>query len=231
MAVKKTSIRLFPKIPYVILCEGVDEKFFLIQYIDYLVKQRIVPDSYNVIDMGGNEELRKNITVVSKLEHYPEMKGFLVLRDAEMDAQAAAISVRQSILRAFSVSIPEDDTFVKNEEGIVFGYTLLPGWSTDKTYRNGTLENLCWDIMKDKKDELSEKKLKGLSVDYIERAASLRNKNFRTFHKNKLHAYLSGTDSFVGMKIGEAAQAGCFDFSHVKLNFLQNALLRLANRG
>ena len=39
---------------------------------------------------------------------------------------------------------------------------------------------------------------------------------------------LTGTDSFVGMKIGEAAQAGCFDFSHDKLNFLQNALLRLA---
>ena len=151
MGVKKTSIRLFPKIPYVILCEGIDEKFFLIQYIEYLVKQGIVPDSYNVIDMGGNEELRKNIPVISKLEHYPEMKEFLVLRDAEMDAQAAAISVRQSILRAFSVSIPEDDTFVKNEEGIVFGYTLLPGWSTDKTYRNGTLEDLCWDIMKDKK--------------------------------------------------------------------------------
>lgn len=53
MAVKKTSIRLFPKIPYVILCEGIDEKFFLIQYIEYLVKRGIVPDSYNVIDMGG----------------------------------------------------------------------------------------------------------------------------------------------------------------------------------
>ncbi len=75
--------------------------------------------------------------------------------------------MRQSILRAYSVSISEDDTFVKNEKGIVFGYTLLPGWSTDKTYRNGTLEDLCWDIMKDKKDELSEEKLKGLSVDYI----------------------------------------------------------------
>lgn len=54
--------------------------------------------------------------IISKLAHYQEMKGFLVLRDAEMDAKGAAISVRQSILRAFSVSIPEDDTFVKNEE-------------------------------------------------------------------------------------------------------------------
>lgn len=231
MAVKKTSIRLFPKIPYVILCEGIDEKFFLIQYIEYLVKRGIVPDSYNVIDMGGNEELRKNMPIISKLAHYQEMKGFLVLRDAEMDAKGAAISVRQSILRAFSVSIPEDDTFVKNEEGALFGYTLLPGWSADKTYRNGTLEDLCWDIMKNKKNELSEEMLKELSIDYVKRAASLRDKNFRTLHKNKLHAYLSGTDSFVGMKIGEAAQAGCFDFSHTALDFLQEALLRLANRG
>lgn len=230
MAVKKASIRLFPEIPYVILCEGMDEKFFLIQYIDYLVKQGIAPDSYNVIDMGGNEELRKNMPIIAKLAHYQEMKGFLVLRDAEMDARAAAISVRQSILRSFSVSIPEDDTFIKNEDGILFGYTLLPGWSIDKTYRNGTLEDLCWNIMKDKKDELSKEKLKGLSADYVTRAVSLRNKNFRTLHKNKLHAYLSGTDLFVGMKIGEAAQAGCFDFSHTALDFLKEALLRLTNR-
>lgn len=230
MAGKKAPIRLFPEIPYVILCEGVDEKFFLIQYIDYLVKQRIVPDSYNVIDMGGNEELRKNMPIISKLAHYQEMKGFLVLRDAEIDAKAATISVRQSMLQAFSVSIPEDDTFVKNKEGILFGYTLLPGWNIDKTYRNGTLEDLCWDIMKDKKGELSRETLKGLSADYVSQAVSLRNRNFRTLHKNKLHAYLSGTDSFVGMKIGEAAQAGCFDFSHTALDFLQEALLRLANR-
>lgn len=85
--------------------------------------------------------------------------------------------------------------------------------------------------MKDKKNELSEEMLKELSIDYVKRAASLRNKNFRTLHKNKLHAYLSGTDSFVGMKIGEAAQAGCFDFSHTALNFLQKALLRLQIEG
>lgn len=211
-----------------ILCEGMDEKFFLIQYIDYLVKQGITSDSYNVIDMGGNEELRKNMPIISKLAHYQEMKGFLVLRDAEMDARAAAISVRQSILRAFSVSIPENDTFIKNEKGVLYGYALLPGWNDDKSYRNGTLEDLCWDIMKDKNGELSGKKLKVLSADYIKQAAVLRNKNFRTPHKNKLHACLSETDSFVGMKIGEAAQAGCFDFSQGKLDFLQNALLRLA---
>lgn len=156
------------------------------------------------------------------------MKGFLVLRDAEMDAKAAAISMRQSILRAFSVSIPENDTFIKNEKGVLYGYALLPGWNDDKSYRNGTLEDLCWDIMKDKNGELSGEKLKVLFADYIKQAAVLRNKNFRTPHKNKLHACLFGTESFVGMKIGEAAQAGCFDFSYDKLNFLQNALLRLA---
>ena len=80
------------------------------------------------------------------------------------------------------------------------------------------------------KSELPGEKLKGLSNDYVRQAASLREQKFRTPHKNKLHAYLSGTDSFVGMKIGEAAQAGCFDFSHVKLDFLQKALLRLTNR-
>ncbi len=62
---------------------------------------------------------------------------------------------------------------------------------------------------------------------YLVDVKSQRKKDFRTTHKNKLHTYFSSTDSFVGMKIGEAAKAQCFDFSHVNLDFLKNAVIDL----
>ena len=40
---------------------------------------------------------------------------------------------------------------------------------------------------------------------------------------------MSGTDDFVGMKIGEAARANCFDFSSEALDFLKDAIVTLAS--
>jgi hypothetical protein len=36
-------------------------------------------------------------------------------------------------------------------------------------------------------------------------------------HKTKLHTYLSGKNDFVGLKIGEAAKAGAWNWEHLKL--------------
>lgn len=60
MPKKGESLNLIPDRPHVILCEGRDEKSFLCYYIDYLVKRQVVPDTFNVIDWGGNEDMRKN---------------------------------------------------------------------------------------------------------------------------------------------------------------------------
>ena len=86
MGNNKNQIKLLQQCPYVILCEGVDEKFFLIQYIDYLVKHAHIPDQVNVIDLGGNEDLRKTLPIIPKLENYQYVESILIIRDAERDA-------------------------------------------------------------------------------------------------------------------------------------------------
>ena len=43
--------------------------------------------------------------------------------------------------------------------------------------------------------------------------------------KTKLHTYFSITDKFVGLKIGEAAKAGVFDWNSTRLDFLKSFLL------
>lgn len=44
---------------------------------------------------------------------------------------------------------------------------------------------------------------------------------------NRNQILMASTDTFVGLKPGEAAKAGVFDFSHHNLNFIRDALLGL----
>ena len=83
MAKRKGLFQLHPEHPYVILCEGRDEELFLRYYLEYLVAENLVPDSFNIIDLGGNEEMKKTLPLFPSLDYFDQMKGFLIVRDAE----------------------------------------------------------------------------------------------------------------------------------------------------
>lgn len=228
MAKRGKSFQLQPEHPCVILCEGKDEDMFLRYYIKYLVEKNLVSDSFYIIDLGGNEDMKKRIPILSSLDNFDQMKGFLVVRDAERDAISAAQSIQKTLNTSFSIAIPTTGEFVKNQDGIQFGFVLLPGKKEDGTFDNGTLEDLCCKILALPGDKTSDFDLLDMAKSYIKDVEGKREKSFRTVHKNRLHAYFSGTDEFVGMKIGEAAQANCFDFSSESLDVLKDALMQLA---
>ena len=55
----------------------------------------------------------------------------------------------------------------------------------------------------------------------------LQNENIRKFShdfKTSLHCFFSVTDPFVGLKIGESAKAGAFDWSSEELSGLNSCL-------
>ena len=225
----KKKIVLIPSIPHVILCEGVDEKNFLCCYIEYLIAHKVVPDTFYIINLGGNEELLDQLEQFPALDHYELMRGFLIIRDAESDAGGAAQSVQHHMNEAFGIDIQLDGQFVQNPDGIRFGFVLLPGKNAEGDFCDGTLEDLCCHILKENPNEFSGKGLLTLSNNYLDIVEYERGTSLRTAHKNQLHAYFSGTDRFVGMKIGEAASAKCFDFSSPTLDFLKEALIELSS--
>lgn len=233
MPKKGESLKLIPDRPHVILCEGRDEKSFLCYYIEYLVKCQVVPDTFNVIDWGGNEDMRKELrrfpSIVQSVDYYDRMRGFLIVRDAESNAIGAAQSLQHHMNQAFGIDIQLEGQFVQNPDGIRFGFVLLPGKNDEGAFYDGTLEDLCCQILKEDSDECSGQKLLKLSESYLDAVLQNRETPLRTVHKNKLHAYFSGTDRFVGMKIGEAARAQCFDFSSPVLDFLKEALIALSS--
>ena len=229
MAKRRRSFQLHPEHPYVILCEGRDEEQFLRYYIEYLVAKEVVPDLFNIIDLGGNEDMRKTMPLFSSLDCFDQMKGFLVVRDAETNAAGAVQSVQNTMSTSFDISIPIDGTFVENQDGMRFGFVLLPGKKADGTFYDGTLEDLCCKILALPYDKDFGLDLLEMVNFYVKRVEEKRKYPFRTIHKNRLHAYLSGTDDFVGLKIGEAARAKCFDFSSDALDFLKDALVQLSS--
>ncbi|OBZ32403.1 DUF3226 domain-containing protein [Megasphaera sp. DISK 18] len=235
MPKKREPLKFIPDIPHVILCEGRDEELFLRYYIEYLVERHIVPDTFNIIDLGGNEDLRKKLrkrkfpSSIPFFDNYDRMRGFLIIRDAESDAGGAAQSLQHHMNEAFGIHIQLDGQFVQNPDGIRFGFVLLPGKNAEGDFCDGTLEDLCCQILKENPNEFSGEDLLTLSNSYLDTVEHERGTSLRTAHKNKLHAYFSGTDRFVGLKIGEAARAQCFDFSSPVLDFLKEALIELSS--
>lgn len=226
---EKELVQFHPEHPYVILCEGRDEKEFLCYYIEYLVHEDLVPDLFYIINLGGNEEIKKTLPLLPSLDNFDQMKGFLLVRDAEMNAVGAAQSVQKTLNTSFDIAIPMTGEFIKNQDGMQFGFVLLPGKKDDGTFYNGTLEDLCCKILAPMDDKAAYFDLLKMANSYVEDIEGKRGKPFRTGHKNRLHAYLSGTDNFVGMKIGEATRAKCFDFSSDALDFLKDAIVKLAS--
>jgi hypothetical protein len=73
---------------------------------------------------------------------------------------------------------------------------------------NGTLEDLCLGALSSaNKDTILN------ITDAAVSSASAQAGAFSREHKNKLHTYLSLTNEYVGLKIGESAKARAFDFS------------------
>ena len=72
-------------------------------------------------------------------------------------------------------------------------------------YNSGTLENLCLMIFRENKNNQ-------LIKNYLDDFQS-KNGSFKTPHKNELHSIFSFTDKYVGLKIGQTAEFGGFDFN------------------
>ena len=98
------------------------------------------------------------------------------------------------------VKLPESKLNIK------VGYALFPIFDSDKT--SGTLEDLCLCTLFHQASAMSLK-----VVDDAVTKVEKDGEKLRRPHKNKLHTYLSLTNDFVGLKIGESAKANAFCFS------------------
>jgi hypothetical protein len=191
--------------PNLIATEGVDAKYFLIHYLTFLINENSISDNlFQVEDYGGITDLPLFLAQFDNSQ-LKNLKNIIIIRDAETNAKGAKQSVFNS-LKNLDVEIPSH-------------CLLFPAFDENT---NGTLENLCLNILSNtnREDFLEISNSAVSSADKVKKLSRI--------HKNKLHTYLSLQDKYVGLKIGESAKSGAFDFNAPELTPLKELLQKLS---
>lgn len=192
-----------------LLVEGIDAKFFCIWACVAYKFEHI-----QVQDFGGIKDLDNFLSLITVLPNYHKVPAILIVRDAETNSESAIQSIKSS-LRKNNFCVPEEPyVYFSGDPGIEFA--ILPGdMNSDRKYSSGTLENLC--MLTVGNEPILEKIDEFLTT--IQRETELTH-----FHKSRLHSYLAVNNKFVGMKIGEAARAGAWNWKHSALDKLRKAM-------
>jgi hypothetical protein len=179
--------------------EGVDAHRFLI----YACNQFRKDDQVQVIDFGGNKDLFTGLKVWRSASNFDQVETLVIVRDAENNFDSAMQSIRDAILRSdIGFPIPDKPFEFASDGNLKLAFMIFPG----PYFTSGTLEDLCLSTIKNKS-------LLSCCESFLTCCTS-NGQVFTQKHKNKLYSYLSGTNEFKGMKIGEAAKCGAWDWNH-----------------
>ena len=199
-----------------ILCEGEDATQFIIRYLTYLRKRDAVFEDFLALDFGGNEEL---LTFLLDLPQYPgfdTVKSIIIVRDAEGNHDDAVKSVKSALTKSDLPVPPEPGTIEKNER-LKLAFTLFPSLSTSN--RSGTLEDLYIENL----TEVYAEAVIGDVRSFLDNLKA-KGRKFTWFHKAMLHTYFSVTDDYVSKKIGQATEAGAFNFECNEMGMLKGIM-------
>lgn len=207
----KKPEEILPKMG-LLLVEGADEKYFFIRACNAYGENNI-----QVMDFGGITDLPDFLKTLKKSSNFPEVKALAIVRDAETDASKAIHDI-QNALKSINLPAPKNpfEQIHKSDRFIEFG--IFPGQKDCNGWENGTLEDLCLKTVPDDS-------LLSLARVYVEKADAIH--SIRHKHKARLHTWLSVNEPYIGMKIGEAAQAGAWNWQSQAMMPFKNLMQRL----
>lgn len=216
---RKTNKKIEQK--HLILCEGRDEQEFLISYLNSAALSDIPAFSQDiqVIDFGGNSDLSAYLQLLQNSENFEKVESLLIIRDAERNVERAVCEVKSALLKN---NFPAPcSPHVWEGQFPKIGYLFFP--TCDIVPKEGTLEDLCLSILSGSNAPCLIKEI-DLFLEQLKSNCQIQ--VARPF-KTKLHTYFSICNEYVSLKIGEAARAGAFDWSSVRLEPLKNFLLEV----
>ncbi len=204
---------------FLILCEGKDVCLFMdhFRHSDPLKEDARFCTDIQLYNFGGINELTQRIQILKNEANFDEVTHILVIRDAETNAIGAGQSIQHSFERN-NLPVPAACCQWNTVGSPATAYVLLP--SCSKTPVNGTLEDLCWDILADPEALNLKNDVQGFVKQMKEKYDRIHSKE----HKSKLHTYFSINDKLVTLRIGEAAQHGAFDWNSEKLKLLKDII-------
>ena len=198
-----------------ILCEGEDAFYFIIEYLACLEKEDKSFYNFQAMPFNGNESLPQFLKVLPQLPGYDIVKSITIIRDAEKDHIAAKQSVC-SALKNHGFSVPSQTNEIVQDGTRKIAFVLFPALSENTV--NGTLEDLYVKNLVESPEELIK------NIDIFINGLKEKGHNIPRPHKSRLYTYFAVTDKFTSLKLAEAAQAGAFQFDCSEMNSLKKLL-------
>ena len=205
--------------PNVVLCEGADATYFIISYLEYLRGKEEGFKPFVAFDFGGIDELSNFLSEIKMYPNFDIVKSILILRDSELSFDSSVQSIKSALLNC-GYPVPLNPNEIEKNENISVAFSLFPTLSKVKS--NGTLEDLVI-------SNLSEIDTESVLSDINGFITGLKEKDrpITCLHKSKLYTYFSVTDKYITLKLGEATEAGVFNFECDEMLSLKELLIAI----
>lgn len=152
-----------------------------------------------VVDAGGKDNIRQTLQVIRHSTDFSKVSSIGVVRDADANAGSALQSVRDALRDA---NLPSPDAPLSSvEDGIKVVVLIAPHGEP-----SGTIEDVCL-------ESVAGDAAMGCVQDYLNciKDNAVEQPNSRA--KAEAQAFLASRER-PGLRLGEAASAGYWDFEH-----------------
>ena len=186
------------------LCERIDIAGFIDVYIKYLRTEGVDIPNVRIVNL---QELEKLPQYLEDLEQFavPANIGKVFIF---ADATKKRLDTQYFITAAFKRSALQN---------LEHDFYLFPCKSEKGNWTPGFLEDLLLTALsRESSDECEFYNLHNITHEFIFSVQNCRGKDNRFVNssRNFLYSYLSGTEKFVGLRLGEAAVKGAFDLDN-----------------
>ena len=188
----------------IVLCERSDIAAFVDVYIKYLRTQGMEIPKVRIVNLQELENLPQYLENLEQFAEPANIGKVIVFADASKKRLERQYFITASLQRSFL-------------QALEYYFYLFPRKSAKGNWTPGFLEDLLLPTLSQESSEECEfYNLHGITHEFLFTVQNCRGKNnrFVNISRNFLYSYLSGTEKFVGMRLGEAAAKGAFDLEH-----------------
>ena len=199
------------------LCERIDIAAFVDVYIKYLRTQGMEIPKVRIVNLQELENLPQYLDDLEQFVEPANIGKVLIFADAS----------KKRLERQYFITAALQRSFLQNLE---YDFYLFPRKSAKGNCTPGFLEDLLLPALSQESSEECEfYNLHSITHEFLFSVQNCRGKGnrFVNISRNFLYSYLSGTEKFVGMRLGEAAARGAFDLEHEGFKDLREFLIGL----
>ena len=199
------------------LCERIDIAAFVDVYIKYLRTQGVGIPKVRIVNLQELENLPQYLEDLGQFAVPANIGKVLIFADATKKRLDVQYFITAALKRSFLQNLEYD-------------FYLFPRKSEKGNWTTGFLEDLLLPALsRESSEECKFYNLHSVTHEFIFSVQNCRGKDNRFVNssKNFLYSYLSGTEKFVGLRLGEAAAKGAFDLDNENFEGLREFLIKL----